>query len=430
MIAKGNLHDGSGLAAYLVKAKKGERGELACMEGFGARDLHDAFRDVVIACGKTRAEAPFFHGYTRFAPGEMLDTEANRQLCLEIARREIRTLGMAGQPYAVSFHTARATGDMHMHIAVSRIARAADGRFFAIDPGLYKRKLKELSRALEREHGLRIVSSDRAPDARTRAAARNEFEEARRLGTDLKQIRNAIHDCLHRADNGAAFKAALAAAGLMLTQGDKRDCLVIVDQAGGHHALNKKLTGLTLTQIRTRLGDLDRAQLPDVATAKTRQRAPQPARDFSRASRTAAEPAQEAPETRKHGRAANLPKTALPASTAHEKARAPPIDEQGLSPLLFRRPGGDGFPQIARQLAHRRIPVLLKAFKKAAVKRLRRIRIIRLSREAWGAPDAHLQTTLNLFDQPGSAAPSGTNNNSRAGCRHYRVSENSVSPGL
>jgi MobA/MobL family len=87
-------------------------------------------------------------------------------------------------------------------------------------------------------------------------------------------------------------------------------------------------------------------------------------------------------------------------------------------------------PQIARLPAYRRIPVLLKAFGKAA-KLLRRVRIIRLSREAWGAPAAHLQTTLNLFDQLDSAAaPSGANNNRRAECRHYRVSENSISLGM
>ena len=39
MIAKGNLHDGSGLAAYLVKPTAGYLGELAYMEGFAARDL-------------------------------------------------------------------------------------------------------------------------------------------------------------------------------------------------------------------------------------------------------------------------------------------------------------------------------------------------------------------------------------------------------
>ena len=91
------------------------------------------------------------------------------------------------------------------------------------------------------------------------------FSRGTRLpGHGLKTIRNTIFDCLHRPENGEAFRAALEAAGLMLAAGDRRDCFVVVDPSGGHHALNKKLTGLTLAEIRRRLADLDRAQLPDV----------------------------------------------------------------------------------------------------------------------------------------------------------------------
>lgn len=102
----------------------------------------------------------------------------------------------------------------------------------------------------------------------------------------------------------------------MLAAGDKRDCFVVVDHAGGHHALTKKLTGLTLAQIRQRLGDLDRAKLPGVDQAKIRQRARQvrkaaadPSREFSRAASTATETAPEAVERRKHGQAARCTRT-------------------------------------------------------------------------------------------------------------------------
>ena len=271
MIAKGNLHDGRGMAAYLMTAKPGEHAELVYAEGFAAADLRDAFRDVEIASAATRAQTPFFHCYTRFAPGEMIDTDANRKRCLEIARRELKTLGMAGQPYAVSFHTDRKTGDMHMHFAVSRIARAQNGRFFAIDPGLYKNKLKHLSRDCERDYGLRELSNERPTGDLARASDRKEFEESRRLGTDIRAIRAGILDCLQQADNGNALKAALEDRGLMLANGDRRDCFVVVDSAGGQHALNKKLTGLTLAQTRTRLADLDRSQLPSVEEAKELQ---------------------------------------------------------------------------------------------------------------------------------------------------------------
>jgi hypothetical protein len=46
----------------------------------------------------------------------------------------------------------------------------------------------------------------------------------------------------------------------------------VIDQEGGQHALNKKLTGQTLAQLRERLSDLDRSQLPGVEQAQELQR--------------------------------------------------------------------------------------------------------------------------------------------------------------
>lgn len=270
MIAKGNLHgDGVKLASYLVTGHRGEIAELVMLRGFAAADLVTAFRLEELRILGTKAAAGFFHCYIRLAPGERL----TRRQWLDVGDRAEQVLDFAGQPCAMSFHTDAATGARHLHIAWSRIACRADGRLYALDPGLYKRKLKALSRTLERELGLKIVSSDRAPNVKTRAADRNEFEEARRLGTDLKAIRNLIFDCVHRAASSAGLAAALNVAGLILARGDRRDCFVAVDHAGGHHALNKKLTGLTLAELRRRLGDLDRAQLPSVDQAQAMQRA-------------------------------------------------------------------------------------------------------------------------------------------------------------
>ena len=131
------------------------------------------------------------------------------------------------------------------------------------------------------------MSNQRQPDDRARGADRKELEESRRLKTDIKAIRTAILDCLETSDSGKAFKAALDAKGLMLSNGDRRDCFVVIDQAGGQHALNKKLTGLTLAETRERLADLDRQQLPSVEQAQAMQRARQAEREH-RAARSRA----------------------------------------------------------------------------------------------------------------------------------------------
>lgn len=166
---------------------------------------------------------------------------------------------MAEQPRAASLHINRRTGDKHLHIGYSLVRENADGELYVQKLGLYKNKLKRLAREIEKDYGLKIVSNERQADDRARAGHRDEFEESRRLGTELKVIRGAILDCFERSDNGKALRAALTERGMEPAQGDRRDCFVVIDAAGGQHALNKKLTGLTLAETRARLSDLDRA---------------------------------------------------------------------------------------------------------------------------------------------------------------------------
>jgi hypothetical protein len=263
MIAKGNLHaDGAKLAAYLTQGKEGERAELVELRGFAADNIRDAFTDVVIQAEATRSTKPFFHAYVRLPEGEALAREQWQAVADRIEQR----LGFEGQGRAVAFHHG-ADGETHMHVAWSRIDLET---MRAIDPGLYKNKLKETCRELEAELGLTKVRNEREPEEKTRAAGRDEFEQSRRLKTDLKDIRESIRECWEGADSGKAFAAALEDRGLILARGDRRD-FVVIDQAGGDHALGKRITGATAAETRARLDDLDRTALPSVEQAKERQ---------------------------------------------------------------------------------------------------------------------------------------------------------------
>ena len=302
MIAKGNLHgDGGGLAYYLLHGHDNETAELVEARGLDnlGSDPVEAFVLLQkVAEANTNCEKPFFHSQTRLAPGERL-TDAQ---WMEITDREEKRLGLVGQPRIVSFHT-QENGDKHLHIGWFRIDLEM---MRAIDSGLYKNHLKHLCRTLEKEYGLREVSNERQPDDKARAADRKEVEESRRLGTDNRAIRASIIDCLERTDGGKAFRAALDERGLKLANGDRRDCFVVIDQAGGQHALNKKLTGLTLAAMRDRLADLDRSQLPSVAKAKAMQQEkyPTPEREREAAQgreAVAPEPEKARPEARHPG---------------------------------------------------------------------------------------------------------------------------------
>ena len=264
MVVKGNLHaDGRKLAAYLITGKKGERAELVELRGFASSDIRDAFIDVHIqAAEATQCAKPFFHSYIRLPENE----ELFRGQWKHVADRIEKQLGFEGQGRAIAFHH-QPGGNTHMHIAWSRIDLEQRR---ARDPGLYKNKLKEISRQLECELGLTRISSERPAGRKTRAPGRKEFEQARRLGTGIAEIREAIRACWDSAENGRSFMAALAAHGLVLARGERRD-FVIVDHAGGLHALSKRITGATAAEIRTRLADLDPATLPSISQAKTQQ---------------------------------------------------------------------------------------------------------------------------------------------------------------
>jgi hypothetical protein len=272
MIAKGNTHDsGPKLVSYILTAQEGERVELGSARGFeffGSDVLQAAAIMQQIADHTTNCRDAWFHTQTRLAPGEQL----TREQWERVLDREEKRLGFTGHARAWSFHIDEATGERHLHAAWFRINPETNR---AHDPGLFKLRLMEVSRWAEKEFGLRELSNERQPHDKAPTPERNEMEESRRLGTDVRAIRTAILDCFQQADSGKAFNAALEERGLMLANGDRRDCYVVVDQEGGQHALNKKLTGQTLAETRARLADLDRSQLPGVEQAQEIQRARQ-----------------------------------------------------------------------------------------------------------------------------------------------------------
>lgn len=311
MIAKGTLHNnGAKLAVYMTTGKEGERAELWQLRGFAAADIKDAFRSVHVMAAATQGSKPFFHVQVRNPEGE----ELTRPQWERVADRIEAKLGYSGQPRAIAFHRDEATGHEHMHLAFSRI----DDATMTMKPlPFFKLRLKEVSRELEQELGLTAVRNERP--GKVMAPRRDEEEQARRLGVDLKPLRDTIRDCYERADSGKAFVAALAEQDLILAQGERRD-FVVIDQAGGLHALGKRVLGTTAAQTRDRLADLEYAALPTVEAVRQQlgNRAPettQPVVDLQRAAFFASVAARTAE------RDAMQPANAIAATTAHKTSQ-------------------------------------------------------------------------------------------------------------
>jgi len=260
MICKGTTHNnGVRLAAYLTRGKDGERAELWQLRGFEATNIKDAFRDVHVMADGTRCEQPFFHVQVRNREGETL----NRRQWEDAADRIEKMLGLTDQPRAIAFHMDEKSGEEHMHVAWSRI----DEESLTAKPvPFFKDRLKKLSRELELHFSLEPVTSKREGEIKY-APTRAQEEQARRLGLDIHAVRNTIRACYDRSDGGASFRAALENEGMILAQGERRDFLV-VDQAGGLHALGKRLLDVSAAKLRERLSDIEREKLPTVAAGR------------------------------------------------------------------------------------------------------------------------------------------------------------------
>lgn len=248
MIAKGTAHNnGARLAAYLITGKDNEHAELFQLRGFASDDIREAFRSVHVMADATRAEQPFFHVQVRTPDGENLTNEQWER----VADRIESKLGLREQPRAIAFHTNEKTGHRHMHVAWSRID---DATMTARPLPFFKLRLKEVCRELEIEMSLTRVTNERR--GLSMAPSRAEFEQARRLGIDVHQMRATIRECWDHADSGTSFRAALAHQDLTLCRGERRS-YVVVDRAGGMHALGKRILGHTAVEVRARLGDLE-----------------------------------------------------------------------------------------------------------------------------------------------------------------------------
>jgi hypothetical protein len=153
--------------------------------------------------------------------------------------------------------------------------------------------------------GERIKRPDRTP-------SHAEHQQAQRNGIDPRQMKAEISEIWRSTDSGRAFANALEQHGYVLARGDRRD-FVIVDRHGETHSLARRIDGAVAKDVRARMSDIDRDQLPNVAQARATQRA----RAVARQERG---PAETRGASREEGRG---DRAAAPPATERESPRAP-----------------------------------------------------------------------------------------------------------
>ncbi len=278
MIARiaGRRHSFKVVAAYLMHDKGAKTSERVTWTATGNMRTDDVEKSAVVMArtvehrdeiraaydGSTAGAKPTagnaYHPILSWA----IDENPSEQEQRDAVQSYLEHMGLDGHEYFAVGHND--TAQVHVHVVVNLV----DYRTGKVhDLSWDKRDSQKWALEYERVHGLKC-------EQRERNAAKRE-KGIRTKHQDSKQDYAAqVTEAYAKTRDGKAFAAALAAQGLTLAGGRRRGGFVLVDQQGDIQKLARQLEvkdkagkvvkGAAKTAaIRAKLGDLDRASLPD-----------------------------------------------------------------------------------------------------------------------------------------------------------------------
>jgi relaxase-like protein len=245
MILVGNQRGGAkNLALHLLK-EENEHVEVHEVRGFASNSLMAALNETYAISRATRCKQFLFSLSLNPPQDENVSTETFEKTVEQAEER----LGLSGQPRAIVFH--EKNGRRHCHAVWSRIKV---DEMKAVQLSFTKRKLTQLSRELYLQHGWTM------PDGLKQAHARDprnftlaQWQQAKRIGKDPKQIKAVFQECWALSDTQSAFANALKEHGYVLARGDRRG-FVAVDHRGEVFAVSK-WAGIKTKEVRSHLSD-------------------------------------------------------------------------------------------------------------------------------------------------------------------------------
>lgn len=250
--------DAGQLARYLLAMRDNEHVELHDVSGFVSDDLIEAFSEADAIAKGTRCKNYLLSMSLNPPEGADVPTKVFEQAADQIGKK----LGLDEQPRAIVFH--EKDGRRHAHVVWSRIDSM---RMRAINLPHYKSKLRDVSRELYLEHGWDMPRG--LQDRRLRDPlnfSREEWQQAKRVGLDPREIKSVFRQCWEVSDNRASFEQALKERGFWLAQGDRRG-FVAVDYLGEVYSLSR-YTGVKAKELEARLGGRDQLTSVDVVKAE------------------------------------------------------------------------------------------------------------------------------------------------------------------
>ena len=237
------------LAAHLLKAEN-EHVEVHEVRGFVADDMRAAMKEAQAVAKGTRCKQHLFSVSLNPPESASVGVAAFESALTRIEQGT----GLAGQPRIVVFHEKE--GRRHCHAVWSRI----DADTMTAKPlPFFKMKLREISKGLYLEHGWQMprgFMDGKERDPRNFSLA--EWQQAKRMGRDPKQLKALIQECWSVSDSRASFEKALETRGLYLARGDRRAHVAVTYE--GEVLSIARTIGRKTKEVTAKLGAPDAAR--------------------------------------------------------------------------------------------------------------------------------------------------------------------------
>jgi hypothetical protein len=263
MILKASQRSGARqLAAHLMNDRDNDHVTVQELRGFMAGDLQGALSEAHAIAKGTRC-TQFMFSLSLNPPK---DAKAGIEVLMTAVERAEETLGLKNQPRAVIIH--EKDGRRHAHVVWSRIDAE---EMKAINMPHFKNKLSGLSKELYLENGWEL------PDGHKTNGWKNplnftleEWQQAKRLDLDPREIKQVFRTAWERSDNLASFRNALEEHGYYLAQGDRRGFVAL--GLDGEPLSVARWTGIKTKALNEKLGKPEALPGVDEVRNATRQR--------------------------------------------------------------------------------------------------------------------------------------------------------------
>jgi len=248
---------GKQLALHLLNNRDNEHVEIHDIRGFVAGDLVGAMKEAYAVSKGTRCQ--------KFLFSVSLNPPKSENVGIDVFEKTIERIEaknkLTGHPRVIVFHEKE--GRRHAHAVWSRIDVET---MTAKNLSLYKTKLRDIAKETYLENDWTLPAGFIDSAARDpRNYTLSEYQQAKRLGANGRDLKTMMQECWAASDSAAAFKHALTERGLTLAKGDRRGHVAVTHE--GEVLAISRYTGQKAKEIRAKLGEPE--NLPSVDEAKT-----------------------------------------------------------------------------------------------------------------------------------------------------------------